>query len=95
MSTSKHEPVRRSCGSTARSRSPRSRVPGPGSLIAELDEVVRDNHRVAAVRAELARRVGDIELARASYRKAIGLCPNDVERTHLRARLDAIHSPDR
>ncbi len=72
-------------------------VEGPRAglaVLAGLDEVLRDNHRVAAVRAELARRVGDIELARASYRKAIGLCSNDVERTHLRARLDAIHTPD-
>jgi RNA polymerase sigma-70 factor, ECF subfamily len=72
-------------------------VQGPRAglaLIAGLDEVLRDNHRVAAVRAELARRVGDSELARTSYRKAIGLCSNDVERTHLRARLDAIHTPD-
>jgi RNA polymerase sigma-70 factor (ECF subfamily) len=72
-------------------------VEGPRAglaLIAGLDEVLRDNHRVAAVRAELARRVGDTELARTSYRRAIGLCSNDVERTHLRARLDAIHTPD-
>jgi RNA polymerase sigma-70 factor, ECF subfamily len=72
-------------------------VDGPRAglaLIAGLDEVLRDNHRVAAVRADLARRVGDTELARTSYRKAIGLCSNDVERTHLRARLDAIHASD-
>jgi RNA polymerase sigma-70 factor, ECF subfamily len=60
------------------------------ALIAGLDEVLHDNHRVPAVRAELARRAGDTELARASYRQAIGLCANDVERTHLSARLDAI-----
>lgn len=72
-------------------------VQGPRAglaVIAGLDDVLRDNHRVAAVRAELAGRVGDTELARTSYRKAIGLCSNDVERTHLRARLDAIHTPD-
>lgn len=72
-------------------------VEGPRAglaLIAGLDETLRDNHRLAAVRAELARRVGDTELARTSYRKAIGLCSNDVERTHLRARLEAIHTPD-
>lgn len=72
-------------------------VQGPRAglaLIAGLDQVLRDNHRVAAVRAELVRRVGDIELARACYRTAIGLCSNDVERTHLRARLDAVHTPD-
>ena len=64
------------------------------ALIAGLDDVLRDNHRVAAVRAELARRAGDTELARTSYRTAIGLCSNDVERTHLRARLDAIDTLD-
>jgi RNA polymerase sigma-70 factor (ECF subfamily) len=72
-------------------------VQGPRAglaLIAGLDDVLRDNHRVTAVRAELARRVGDTELARASYRTAIDLCSNDVERTHLMARLDAIHTPD-
>jgi len=53
-------------------------VEGPRAglaLIAGLDEVLRDNHRVAAVRAELARRVGDTELARTSYRKASACAP--------------------
>ena len=62
------------------------------ALISGLDEVLPDNHRVAAVRAELARRVGDVDLARAAYRTAIRLCSNDVERTHLRARLDELPS---
>ena len=46
-------------------------VEGPRAglaLLAGLDDVLPDNHRVAAVRADLARRAGDIELARASYR---------------------------
>ena len=54
-----------------------------------------DNHRVAAVRAELAERAGDIDLARASYRMAIDLCANEVERAHLRARLAEIEALDR
>jgi RNA polymerase sigma-70 factor (ECF subfamily) len=62
------------------------------ALLDGLDDVLRDNHRLAAVRAELAQRAGDTELARASYRTAIGLCSNDVERAHLRARLDAIRT---
>lgn len=72
-------------------------VHGPGAglaLMAGLDEVVRDNHRVAAVRADLARRVGAVELARASYHEAIARCPNDVERTHLQSRLESIGAPD-
>lgn len=64
------------------------------ALVAGLDVVLRDNHRVAAVRAELARRVGDTELARTSYRTAIDLCSNDVERAHLSARLDALEHGD-
>jgi len=72
----------------AETRGPRAGL----ALIAGLDDVLPDNHRVAAVRAELARRAGDTELARASYREAIGMCSNDAERTHLRARLDALHT---
>jgi RNA polymerase sigma-70 factor, ECF subfamily len=71
-------------------------VQGPRAgldVLAGLDDILRDNHRVAAVRAELAQRGGDIELAHASYRTAIDLCSNDVERAHLMARLDAIHPP--
>lgn len=64
------------------------------TLIAGLEEVLRDNHRVAAIRADLARRAGDIDLARASYRTAIDLCSNEVERTHLIAGLDAIDRPE-
>jgi predicted RNA polymerase sigma factor len=64
-------------------------------MLAGLDDVLRDNHRVAAVRAELAQRAGDIRLARASYRMAIGLCTNDVERAHLHARLAEVRTLDR
>lgn len=70
---------------------------GPGAglaLLAGLDDVLRDNHRVAAVRAELARRAGDAVLARASYHAAIDLCSNEIERAHLNDRLDALHRLD-
>ncbi len=72
-------------------------VQGPRAglaLLAGLDDVLRDNHRVAAVRAELAQRAGDLDLARASYREAIHLCSNDIERAHLRARFEAIQTSD-
>ena len=59
-------------------------------VLAGLDDVLAGNHRLAAVRAELAQRAGDIELARASYRTAINLCANDVERAHLVDRLSAL-----
>jgi RNA polymerase sigma-70 factor, ECF subfamily len=59
-------------------------------LLAGLDAVLPASHRVAAVRADLAQRVGDLDLARTSYRRAIELCANDVERDHLSARLTAL-----
>lgn len=65
------------------------------ALLEGLDDVLPGNHRVAAVRADLARRAGETELARASYRVAIDLCPNDVERAHLMAGLGSAGSPER
>jgi RNA polymerase sigma-70 factor (ECF subfamily) len=62
-------------------------------LLAALDTVLPDSHRVAAVRAELAQRVGDLDVARASYRRAIDLCANEVERDHLRAQLETLPPP--
>lgn len=64
-------------------------------LLVGLDDALADNHRLAAVRGELAHRAGDVELARASYRAALDHCDNDVEGAHLRGRLEAIESPDR
>src|SRR5690606_37750079 len=61
-------------------------VDGPRSglaLLAGLEESLPGNHRLAAVRAELSGRAGDIDLARAAYRAAIGLCTNDIERADL------------
>lgn len=63
------------------------------ALLAGLDDSLRHSHRAAAVRADLAQRAGDFELARASYRSAIDLCPNDIERAHLMARLAAARTP--
>lgn len=68
-------------------------VQGPAAGLAvldTLDEVLDGNHRLASVRAELARRAGDRELARASYRRALEHCTNDVERRHLQAQLKAL-----
>lgn len=64
-------------------------------LLTGLDDILRDNHRVAAVRAELAQRAGGVELARASYRTALELCHNEVERAHLSARLVEIQASGR
>lgn len=68
-------------------------VDGPRAaleLLTGLDGELGDNHRLAAVRADLAVRAGDLPLARSSFRDAIDQCGNDVERTHLQARLDVL-----
>lgn len=62
-------------------------VDGPEAgliLLAGLDALLHDDHRVAAVRAELAQRAGDAALARASYLRALALCTNDVKAPTLR-----------
>jgi RNA polymerase sigma-70 factor, ECF subfamily len=63
-------------------------------LLAGLDDVLLDNHRVAAVRGDLAHRAGNTDLAIASYRKSIDLCANQVERAHLSRRLLEIQPLD-
>lgn len=62
------------------------------ALLADLDEVLRDHHRFAAVCAELAERAGDTEMAVEAYRSAIELCSNEVERRHLRSRLAEVEA---
>ena len=57
------------------------------AIMAGLNDALPNNHRVAAVRAELARRVGNTDLAIASYRRALALCVNDVEHAHLQTQL--------
>ncbi|MFV0525003.1 MAG: RNA polymerase sigma factor [Acidimicrobiales bacterium] len=63
------------------------------ALLAGVHDLLHDHYRFAAVCGELARRVGDHDLAIASYRASIELCGNEVERAHLRARLAAIQLP--
>lgn len=68
-------------------------VDGPEAgldMLAGLDKVLRNNHRVAAIRADLARRAGDTALARACYQRALELCGNEVEKAHLIGRLEAL-----
>ena len=64
-------------------------------LLAELEHLLSDDHRLAAVRGELASRLGDIEAAGASFQLAIDLCANEVEREHLHTRLADVHATDR
>lgn len=62
------------------------------ALLEGLDEILIFNHRLPAVRGELARRAGDTELARASYGAALALCANEAERSYLSARLAGLHA---
>lgn len=57
---------------------------GPRAGLAALADVpATGSHRTDAVRAELHRRAGDVDAARAAYDRAIAACHNDVEREHL------------
>ena len=60
------------------------------ALLDTLDTSRIDDHRPAVVRAELARRAGQVEVARASYLQALGRCDNDVEHDHLTRRLASL-----
>lgn len=65
-------------------------VDGPHAglaLLDGLDESLGRNHRLHAVRADLARRAGDVASARAAYELALEHCTNASERTFLLARL--------
>jgi RNA polymerase sigma-70 factor, ECF subfamily len=65
------------------------------ALLAGLDDLLSGNHRLAAVRGELAHRIGNIELACASYRTALKLCANEAERAHISVRLAEIQTSSR
>jgi predicted RNA polymerase sigma factor len=56
--------------------------------------VLPGNHRVAAVRAELAQRCGDIDLARRSLNEALALCTNESEHSYLTAKLHRLTQID-
>jgi predicted RNA polymerase sigma factor len=64
---------------------------GPAAGLAALEGIdIPSTHRVAAVRAELLARAGDVDAARAAYDQAIAACRNDVERAHLEAQRDGL-----
>lgn len=59
---------------------------GPEAGLRLLDGLDLPGHRLPGVRAELLSRAGRTAEARDTYDVAIGLCGNDVERTHLEDR---------
>ena len=64
---------------------------GPEAGLAALDGIeIPGSHRVAAVRAELLSRRGDVAAAGAAYDEAIAACRNDTERAHLVERQRAL-----
>jgi RNA polymerase sigma-70 factor (ECF subfamily) len=72
-------------------------VRGPQAGLAEIARLEDDGrlasyHYLPAARADLERRLGRIERARASYAEALALVGNDAERDFLQRRLDALPS---
>lgn len=70
-------------------------VDGPAAALAVVDALAADGalddyHLLHAARADFARRLGDLELARASYRRALELVGNDSERRFLERRLSEL-----
>ncbi|MEI2778484.1 MAG: sigma-70 family RNA polymerase sigma factor [Tetrasphaera sp.] len=66
---------------------------GPQLALAEVDRLAAaldGYHAYHATRADLLRRLGRAEQARAAYDRAIGLAGNPVERAHLARRRDAL-----
>ena len=61
-------------------------------VIEGLDHALANNHRLHAVRADLAQRAGNTHLARTSYQAALELCTNEVEQRYLTHRLAALNS---
>ncbi len=59
-------------------------------LLSGLDAQLAGNHRLHAVRGDLAERSGDVDVARESFAAAVALCGNDVESAHLRGRLASL-----
>lgn len=68
---------------------------GPVAGLDALDGIEIPGHRVAAVRAELLSRQGDVAAARAAYDEAIDACGNDAERAHLVERRDGLSGAGR
>jgi predicted RNA polymerase sigma factor len=64
-----------------------SEADGPLAGLRALDGLELPGHRLPGVRGELLARVGRIDEARVELTRAVELCDNDPERTHLIERL--------
>ncbi|MFN8084223.1 MAG: DUF6596 domain-containing protein [Dermatophilaceae bacterium] len=62
------------------------------ALLEDLDDSLPHSHRLPAIRAELLCRAGRTREAGPAYQRAISLCANEAERTHLIARLAELDS---
>jgi RNA polymerase sigma-70 factor (ECF subfamily) len=65
-------------------------VEGPAAGLALVDALEVRTHLLPAVRAELLRRLGRRDEARAAYDVAIARCENGAERAHLQRRRDEL-----
>ncbi|WP_432995550.1 RNA polymerase sigma factor [Dactylosporangium sp. CA-233914] len=68
---------------------------GPAAALPLLDALEEDPrlaayHYLPAARADLLRRLGDTEAARAAYERALSLCDNAVEQAFLRRQRDGL-----
>jgi RNA polymerase sigma-70 factor (ECF subfamily) len=64
---------------------------GPEAGLAALEEIeIPGSHRVAAVRAELLSRLGEVAAANTAFEEAIAACRNETERVHLLERQRAL-----
>ncbi len=59
-------------------------------LIENLGGLAKDYYPFHVVRADLLRRSGQPEEAIKSYERAIALCDNPAERSHLQRQLDSL-----
>lgn len=67
---------------------------GPAAGLARIDRIDALNgyHHLHAARADLLRRLGRRDEARAAYQRALELTDNEVERAFLRKRLDSLEA---
>ena len=68
-----------------------SQIEGPAAALALVDALALDEYQYFhSTRAELLRRMGEKEAARAAFRRALACGPSDIERRFLQRRLDEL-----